>query len=191
MYTARDLTRWIRGIYLVIGSRETLSIEELVRVWAHEALRLFYDRLVDDADRRDVSDHIDSVALKHFPEIDEEKVLGRPILFSNWLSSEDYVPVAREELRRHVESRLKDFHEKCLDDPLVLFDDLLDHVIRIDHIFRQSHGHLVLIGGPGGGKKTLTRFVAWMNSLDVFQVKIHRSHLRRGDHPLTSSSASL
>ena len=35
-----------------------------------------------------------------------------------------------------------------------------------------SQGHLLLIGVSGAGKTTLSRFVAWMNGLSVFQVKV-------------------
>ena len=33
-------------------------------------------------------------------------------------------------------------------------------------------GHLLLIGVSGAGKTTLSRFVAWINGLSVFQVKV-------------------
>ena len=46
------------------------------------------------------------VALKHFPSIDRETALSRPILYSNWLSK-DYIPVEQEELRDFVKARLK------------------------------------------------------------------------------------
>ena len=35
-----------------------------------------------------------------------------------------------------------------------------------------SQGHLLLIGVSGAGKTTLSRFVAWINGLSVFQVKV-------------------
>lgn len=38
------------------------------------------------------------------------------------------------------------FYEEELDVPLVLFNEVLDHVLRIDRIFRQPQGHLLLIG---------------------------------------------
>ena len=60
--------------------------------------------------------------------------------------------------------------------PLVLFNEVLDHVLRIDRIFRQPQGHLLLIGVSGSGKTTLSRFVAWMNGLSVFQVKVHNKY---------------
>ena len=43
-------------------------------------------RLVEDEERRWTDENIDMVALKHFPNIDKEKGLNRPILYSNWLS---------------------------------------------------------------------------------------------------------
>ena len=131
--------------------------------------------MVEEEERVWTNTNIDSVAGKHFPNIDREKALGRPILFSNWLSK-NYIPVARDELRDYTKARLKVFYEEELDVPLVLFNEVLDHVLRIDRIFRQPQGHLLLIGVSGAGKTTLSRFVAWMNGLTVFQIKVHNKY---------------
>lgn len=48
-----------------------------------------------------------------------------------------------------------------------LLSVLLSHV----QLFNLQ-GHLLLIGVSGAGKTTLSRFVAWMNGLSVFQVKV-------------------
>ena len=69
------------------------------------------------------------------------------------------------------------FYEEELDVPLVLFDEVLDHVLRIDRIFRQPQGHVLLIGVSGAGKTTLSRFVAWMNGLTVYQIKVHSKYM--------------
>lgn len=42
----------------------------------------------------------------------------------------------------------------------------------MSRIFRQPQGHLLLIGVSGAGKTTLSRFVAWMNGLSVYQIKV-------------------
>lgn len=47
---------------------------------------------MEDEERRWTDENIDMVALKHFPNIDRDKALNRPILYSNWLSK---VSVAR------------------------------------------------------------------------------------------------
>ncbi|KAL9078918.1 MAG: hypothetical protein Q9157_002174 [Trypethelium eluteriae] len=172
VYSPRELTRWVRGVYEAIRPLETLSLEGLVRIWAHEALRLFSDRLVAEDERKWTDAHVKDVALEHFPMIDQDQALGGPILFSNWLSK-NYISVERERLRDFVKARLKTFCEEEVDVPLILFNDVLEHVLRIDRVFRQPQGHLILIGVSGSGKTTLSRFVAWMNGLKVFQIKVH------------------
>ncbi|XP_053612057.1 dynein heavy chain, cytoplasmic isoform X5 [Plodia interpunctella] len=175
VYSPREMTRWVRGICEAIRPLDNLSVEGLVRLWAHEALRLFQDRLVEDSERQWTDENIDNVAMMFFPGINREQALGRPILYSNWLSK-DYIPVQRDQLREYVKARLKVFYEEELDVPLVLFDEVLDHVLRIDRIFRQPQGHLLLIGVSGAGKTTLSRFVAWMNGLSIFQIKVHNKY---------------
>ncbi|EOO03106.1 putative dynein heavy chain protein [Phaeoacremonium minimum UCRPA7] len=172
VYSPRELTRWVRGVYEAIKPLETLDLEGLIRIWAHEALRLFQDRLVAEDERKWTDDAVRRIALDFFPTIDDQKALGGPILFSNWLSK-NYVPVDREQLRDFVKARLKTFCEEEVDVPLILFNDVLEHVLRIDRVFRQPQGHLILIGVSGSGKTTLSRFVAWMNGLKVFQIKVH------------------
>ncbi|XP_052769398.1 cytoplasmic dynein 1 heavy chain 1-like isoform X2 [Mya arenaria] len=176
VYSPREMTRWVRGICEALRPLDSLSVEGLVRIWAHEALRLFQDRLIEDEERQWTDSNVDMVALKHFPSINREEAIARPILFSNWLSK-DYSPVDREELREYTKARLKVFYEEELDVPLVLFDEVLDHVLRIDRIFRQPQGHVLLIGVSGAGKTTLSRFVAWMNGLSVYQIKVHNKYM--------------
>ncbi|KAI6162009.1 dynein heavy chain protein 1 [Pisolithus thermaeus] len=175
VYSPRELTRWVRGIYEAIRPLEILSVEGLVRVWAHEALRLFQDRLVTEEEKLWTDEHIDFVAMEHFPTINRDEALARPILFSNW-TSKDYIPVDREILREYTKARLRVFYEEELDVPLVLFNDVLDHVLRIDRVFRQVQGHLLLIGVSGSGKTTLSRFVAWLNGLSIFQIKVSNKY---------------
>ncbi|KAJ2835225.1 dynein heavy chain, partial [Coemansia sp. 'formosensis'] len=178
VYSPRELTRWVRGIYEAARPLETLSGTGLVRLWAHEGLRLFQDRLVDAGEKRWTDETIDDVARRRFMgsgaagDLDVGQALQRPILYSNWLTRE-YAAVGREELREHTRARLRVFYEEELDVPLVLFDDALDHALRLDRVFRQPQGHALLIGVSGGGKTTLARFVAWVNGLAVVQVKAH------------------
>lgn len=38
-----------------------------MRLWAHEALRLFQDRLVEDSERQWTEENIDNFAMRFFP----------------------------------------------------------------------------------------------------------------------------
>lgn len=151
IYSPRELTRWVRGIYEAIRPMEGLRLEDLVRIWAHEAFRLFQDRLVGEEERMWTRENIFLIAEDSFPGLDLSLALAEPIMFSNWLSKH-YVSVDREVLREFTKARLKTFCEEEVDVPLVLFNDVLDHVLRIDRVFRQPQGHLILIGISGSGK---------------------------------------
>lgn len=48
--------------------------------------------------------------------------------------------------------------------------------MRIDRVFRQPQGHALLIGVSGGGKTVLSRFVAWMNGLSIFTIKVNNKY---------------
>jgi dynein heavy chain 1 len=188
IYSPRELSRWIRALHEALKANESMSLDELLRLWVHEGLRLFQDRLVSKDEAKWTDQTIDAIALKvigqsliqsdnlnqHFPNLDA-KALLRPILFSNWLSK-DYVPVDRAQLRDYVKARLKVFYEEELDVQLVVFDEVLDHILRIDRVFRQPQGHMLLIGVSGGGKTVLSRFVAWMNGLSIFTIKVNNRY---------------
>ena len=92
IYSPRELTRWKYAINEAIESID--SIEDLVRLWAHEALRLFEDRLVTDIEKDFCEKLIDSVADEHFPSKNKD-CLDRPILYSNYLTK-NYVSVDKE-----------------------------------------------------------------------------------------------
>ena len=171
VYSPRELSRWIRALYEAMISTDHMSPEDFVRLWAHEALRLFHDRLVTSSERKWCQDALDETARDMFGSVDLDKALARPILFSTWMSK-SYVSVSETELRKYVQARMRDFHEEELNVKLVVFDDVLDHVLRIDRVLRQPVGHLLLVGESGAGKTVLSRFVAWMNGLSVFQVKV-------------------
>jgi dynein heavy chain 1 len=175
IYSPRELSRWVRALYEAMEPLEAMTAEELVRLWAHEGLRLFYDRLMTHVERSWCEAQLDATAEKFFPSADLSVALKRPILYSNWLSK-TYQSVDRATLRSFVAARLKLFYEEELDVPLVIFDDVLEHVLRIDNVLRHPMGHLLLVGESGVGKTVLTRFVAWMNGLSIFQIKANNRY---------------
>jgi dynein heavy chain 1, cytosolic len=175
IFSPRELTRWIRGIHDYLSQSEFASVEDLVRIWAHEAIRLFRDRVADEADRIFLDTTINDTAIKHFPGIDVDIALQSPILFSTFLSK-SYQSSDRSQLMEFVEEKLQVYYEEELDTPLVLFDSGLDHILRIDRVFRQVQGHLLLIGLSGSGKSTLTRFACWMNGITFYQPSMHSNY---------------
>ena len=103
VYSPRELTRWVRGVYEAIKPLETLSLEGLVRIWAHEALRLFQDRLIAEEERHGQQMLFVASPWSTSQPLMTKKHLKGPILFSNWLSK-NYVPVEQEQLRDFVKA---------------------------------------------------------------------------------------
>ena len=172
IYSPRELTRWKHAINESIDNIS--DVDGLVRLWAHEALRLFQDRLVLDEEKVWCDQLVDKVASQCFPSI-SPSALERPILFTNLLT-DTYISCGKDELIKKIDSRLKVFYEEELNVPLVIFDSVLEHILRIDRVLKQPIGHLLLVGQSGVGKTTLSRFVAWMNDLTVFQIKAGRNY---------------
>ena len=75
-------------------------------------------------------------------------------------------------MRKYVIEKLREFSEEQYSIQLVVFDAVLEHIIRIDRVLRQPIGHMLLVGASGVGKTTLSRFVSWMNGLEVFQTQL-------------------
>lgn len=71
-------------------------------------------------------------------------------------------------MRGYVLEKLKIFNEEEYNVQLVVFDQVLEHIIKIDRVLKQPIGHMLLVGASGVGKTTLSRFVSWINGLKVF-----------------------
>jgi dynein heavy chain 1 len=99
--------------------------------------------------------------------MNSDKALCRPIYFTTYLS-QNYVSVEQHELKEYIEQRLKVFFEEELNVKLVVFDSVIDHILRIDRVLKQPLGHLLLVGASGVGKTTLTKFVSWLNNLSIY-----------------------
>ena len=172
IYSPRELTRWKHALN---ESIDTISdTNGLVRLWAHEALRLFQDRLVLPEEKQWCDQLVDKIATQCFPNITNEAI-ERPILFTD-LIKKQYLSCDKNELIKNIEGKLKIFYEEELNVPLVIFDSVLEHILRIDRVLKQPIGHLLLVGQSGVGKTTLSRFVAWLNNLTVFQIKAGRNY---------------
>ena len=170
IYSPRELSRWVRAMHEMIEPLMELSYEELVRMWANVGYHLFQDRLVNDDDRQWCDSKLREVATKYFKGVDLSKALQKPIMYTSWITNK-MESCNLSDLRAYLAEKLKIFYEEQLNVPLVIFDDVVEHVIRIDSVLKSPIGHLLLVGESGVGKTVLSKFVAWLNQLVVFQVK--------------------
>ncbi|MEW5311652.1 MAG: hypothetical protein WDW38_003348 [Sanguina aurantia] len=65
-FNLRDVSKVFQGITKAAGSIG--DSPTMVRLWTHEVLRVFYDRLVDDEDRKSLAATLAQLSEKHFKE---------------------------------------------------------------------------------------------------------------------------
>ena len=179
LYSPRELSRWSRALYEGIltwddAAKRQLTVSQLVRLALHEGLRVFSDRLVSIEEQEWTDGTIDDCFREHFQEVDSH-AYDRPLLFSTLLSR-SYTDSPREALRSHVQKRLAAFNEEESVGDLVIYDSMIDHVVRIDRVLRQPLGHLLIAGSSGVGKTVLTKLVAWMRGFTTFALMVHRGY---------------
>lgn len=172
IYSPRELTRWSRGLLEALKSNTYTQLPDFIRIWYHEGLRLFYDRLVDEKDKSWTKDLFKSVIEECFPFADTSTIMKEPVLFSDWLSL-NYESVDKQELYKFIQHRLVTFSDEEFNVDLVLYEDFLDHALRVDRVLRQPQGHMILVGPSSSGKTTITKFVAWMNGLKSVQLNVY------------------
>ncbi|RLV89834.1 Dynein heavy chain cytoplasmic [Spathaspora sp. JA1] len=175
IYSPRELTRWSRGLLEALKSTEYNDLDQLLRVWYHEGLRLFYDRLVSEDHRSWTLQLFKQISQTYFLNVDLEACFKAPVLFSNWLTL-NYKSVQENDLKSFVSERLRVFSEEETELDLVLHEDMLDHALRIDRVLRQPQGHMILVGPSTSGKSTLAKFVAWINGLKIVQLNVRRNY---------------
>jgi len=191
-YNLRDIARVFQG--LLMAAPEHISGEvEMVRLFAHEAYRVFHDRLIDDFDRNWFTETLKTVLETHFKKNGAwDRVIGgfesasgdeavpQTLLYGNFVD-----PQAVEKPYQQItdyKATLKTV-EDCLTDyndfyankmHLVLFLNALEHVCRLSRILMQPGGNALLVGVGGSGRRSLTRLAVFIQDYQIFEVAISK-----------------
>ncbi|XP_009868408.1 PREDICTED: dynein heavy chain 10, axonemal, partial [Apaloderma vittatum] len=181
IFNLRDLSRVYNGLVLTTPERFQ-TVTQMVRVWRNECLRVFHDRLINEADKALVQSHIKNLIEENFKD-DLEQAMRDPILFGDFrtaLSEEE--PRIYEDIQDYDAAKavfqeiFEEYNEVNTKMNLVLFDDALEHLIHVHRIIRMDRGHALLIGVGGSGKQSLTRLAAYTAGCEVFQIILSRGY---------------
>ncbi len=104
---------------------ETLPLEVLFRIWAHELfdyLKIFLS--LRKLKKRRTDDKIDAISMKHFLSLTSKRPWHVQFYFSNWLYwlSKYYIPAEHKDLCNYVKAYLEVLCEEELNVSLVLFN---------------------------------------------------------------------
>jgi dynein heavy chain len=80
------------------------------------------------------------------------------------------IPLLRQRMEDFLEKYNQQTHAKNMN--LVLFDDALEHVVRISRIIGLPRGSALLVGVGGSGRQSLTRLAAYIARQDVYQIQL-------------------
>ncbi|XP_028390419.1 dynein heavy chain 9, axonemal isoform X1 [Phyllostomus discolor] len=180
IFNLRDFANIFQGI--LFSSVECIkSTQDLVKLYLHEANRVYRDKLVEEKDL-DLFDKIQiDVVKKIFDDIEEimeqTQSLNMYCHFANGIGEPKYMPVPSWELlAQTLVDALESHNEVNTVMDLVLFEDAMQHVCRINRILEAPRGNALLVGVGGSGKQSLTRLAAFISSMDVFQITLRKGY---------------
>jgi len=136
-FNLRDLSKVFQGV-LQADPKLVDTKESFVKIWAHETLRVFHDRLIDDQDRDWFKALIVTVVKEQYG-LDFNKIRGENanLVYSNFgdpkAATKPYAElVDRATLQRVMEEYLDDYNQMT-NKPmnLVLFESAVEHIARI------------------------------------------------------------
>ncbi|KAK4884824.1 hypothetical protein RN001_001095 [Aquatica leii] len=177
VFNLRDLSNVFQGILFTDGNAVP-NMSGIIRLWMHESLRVYSDKLVDAKDQESFFKLIQEVAKKGFEEINENEIFAKPLIychFAEGMGDPKYLPINEyATLSKLLAEALSGYNDLVAAMNLVLFEDAMNHICRINRIMESPRGNALLVGVGGSGKQSLTRLAAFISSLDVFQVQLRK-----------------
>ncbi|KAL0984038.1 hypothetical protein UPYG_G00136240 [Umbra pygmaea] len=180
IFNLRDLSNIFQGI--LFCTKECLkSPLDLVKVYLHESNRVYRDKLVEDGDMQ-LFDKLQADTLKKFYEDMEEtleqvKKMNVYCHFASGMKESKYMPVKSwSDLNKTLLELMGSYNEVNPVLNLVLFEDAMAHICRINRILESPRGNALLVGVGGSGKQSLTRLAAFISSLEVFQITLRKGY---------------
>ena len=200
-FNLRDLAKVCQGLMQVIP-RICNSATSAMRLWIHENMRCFYDRLTTAEDRHYFTETLMMDIIKRlFPGnfSYEDLFCASPIMWGDFLrfgaAAEDrvYEEVADfNKVYKLFDEYLDDYNSVVTSTKesevqsssmnLVFFKDHCEHLARIIRIIRQPRGSAVLVGVGGSGKRSLTRLAASIAEYKRFEIQVGKGYSMQDFH---------
>ncbi|OQR91757.1 dynein heavy chain, partial [Thraustotheca clavata] len=184
LFNLRDVVKVFAGL---LHSRPAFTLESTVKLWMHECLRVFYDRLVNETDRLWLSTTLISLVNKHFRMgWTHDNIFGSedsiPALFGCYGSGtpKDYEEIVdMQSLESLLNTYVEDyntFHTPHMQ--LIFFRDTILHISSMTRVLMQPRGNAMLVGVGGSGKRSMAKLAASMMDVRCFEIELARNYGR-------------
>eukprot|EP00762_Andalucia_godoyi_P004499 ANDGO_05184.mRNA.1 Dynein-1-beta heavy chain len=186
LFNMRDLSKVFQG--LLRARKDYHDSKEIVtKLWAHECLRVFHDRLNSSEDKSWFADLLNEKLSAMFATKLSSLFKGDlPPLFVNFMREMENAPyeeiTSAKQLRKFLEDRLEDYNTEPGVRPmnLVMFTDAMEHVCRIHRVLASPRGNLLLVGVGGSGRQSLCRLASYLAGHAFFVVEVKKNY-RKSD----------
>ena len=194
-FNLRDFARVIQGM-LLSNSADFEKPSDLMLLWSHELLRVFYDRLVDNDDCSWFLDQMKVLTTTHFNMdmdvlfkefdmncsggVDDDDV--RYLLYSSYTdpkaAKKTYKRVRDVPAMQKLMVTYLDDYNQISSKPmkLVLFLFAVEHICKIARVLEMPRGNALLAGVGGSGRQSVTRLAAHLADMEVFQIEVSKSY---------------
>ena len=173
-WNMRELSNIFQGVCLSKSDYYTKP-DMLVRLYIHEAVRVFGDRLVSEPEIDVFLDMFKEVNKKAITTLPVDEQFAEPLVYTNFVTTSDgsYLPIPSiEKLRATLDAKLLEYNESNAMMDLVLFQQAMMHITRISRIIMNPGGNAMLIGVGGSGKQSLCKLAAFIQSYEVKQLSV-------------------
>ena len=196
-FNLRDFSKVIMGICMC-DKNKCQTADTTIRLWAHETMRVFGDRLINDSDRMWMLEtlkdtvrapfsasfdttfrHLDIDGDGKIDKLDEIRgLLFGDLLVPYGITERPYEEILDiEKCIESCEDALSQYN-LMTDKPmeLVLFRFAVEHLVRISRILKQPASHALLVGVGGSGRQSLSRLASKISDYNVTQIEIKKNY---------------
>jgi len=181
-FNVRHLTNVFQGL-LQAKQEAIVEPDNLVKLWVHEAERIYGDRLVNAEHLAIYKSSCNELVTKSFSRFNLKKYFGatpEPLIFAQFVAGlddklYDQFPTSQALNARLLEA-LREYNDTNAVMDLVLFEDAMKHVCKISRIVAAEQGHALLVGVGGSGKQSLSRLSSFICQYSTAGIMISSSY---------------
>ncbi|KAL4716976.1 hypothetical protein ACJJTC_012787 [Scirpophaga incertulas] len=157
-----------------------ITPSDIIRLWLHETQRVYCDKLNEDKDIEAFTKLQVDICKKNFDDMEEAVVFAKPNIychFAGGIGEPKYMAIESwDHLNKLLKEAMASYNDLVTAVNLVLFDDAMMHICRINRILESPRGSALLIGVGGSGKQSLSRLSAFISSLEVLQIQLKKGY---------------